>query len=111
MPTFITQGRYTESAIKGMAAKPDDRKQAITALVEAAGGELIEYYVTLGDYDFLVISTAPDEQALLKVLVTAGATGGVSDLKTTPAFSTADFAKAAEGAHKLIEGFRPAGSH
>lgn len=111
MPTFITQGRYTESAIKGMTAKPDDRKQAISALVEAAGGELIDYYVTLGDYDFLVISTAPDEQALLKVLVTAGATGGVSNLKTTMAYSTAEFAEAAAGAHQLIEGFRPAGSH
>lgn len=111
MPTFITQGRYTEAAIKGMTAKPDDRRQAVAALVEAAGGELIAYYVTLGDYDFMAVSTAPDEQALLKVLVTAGATGGVTGLKTTMAFSTAEFAEAAAGARKLIEGFRPAGSH
>ena len=107
----IEDQKLIEAAIKGMTAKPDDRKQAITALVEAAGGELIDYYVTLGEYDFLVISTAPDEQSLLKVLVTAGATGGVSDLKTTMAFSTAQFAEAAACAHKLIEGFRPAGSH
>ncbi|MEM8589668.1 MAG: GYD domain-containing protein [Pseudomonadota bacterium] len=111
MPTFITQGRYSEAAIKGMTAKPDDRKQAVAALVEAAGGELLDYYVTLGDYDFLAISTAPDEQALLKVLITAGATGGVTGLTTTMAFSTAEFADAAAGARKLIEGFRPAGSH
>lgn len=111
MPTFITQGRYSEAAIKGMTAKPDDRKQAVAALVEAAGGELLDYYVTLGDYDFLAISRAPDEQVLLKVLVTAGATGGVTGLTTTMAFSTAEFADAAAGARKLIEGFRPAGSH
>ena len=109
MPIYITQGRYTETAIKGMAAKPEDRKAAVSALVEAAGGKLVEYYVTLGEYDFLVISEAQNDKMLLQVLVTAGATGGVTDLKTTTAFTTAEFAEAAAGAHSLIAGFRPAG--
>ena len=110
MPLFITQGRYTQTAIKGMAAKPEDRKAAVAALMESAGGKLHEYYVTLGDYDFLIVSEAPDNQTVLKVLVTAGATGGVSNLTTTTAFTTAEFAEAAAAAHGLIAGFRPAGA-
>ena len=61
MTIYITQGRYTDQAIKGMIAKPEDRKQAVSALIEAAGGKLLDYYVTFGEFDFLVISEADDD--------------------------------------------------
>ena len=31
MPIFISQGRYSRDAIKGMIAKPEDRAEAATA--------------------------------------------------------------------------------
>ena len=110
MPLFITQGRYTTSAMKGMAAKLDDRKPMVSALIEAAGGKLLEYYITFGEYDFLVISEAPDEHSMAKVVVAAGASGGVTDLKTTLALTTADFAEDAVAAGSLLASFRPAGA-
>ena len=36
MLIFISQGRYTQDAIKGMVAKPEDREPALRQLWEQA---------------------------------------------------------------------------
>ena len=55
MPTFITQGRYTPEAIRGMLSNPDeDRAASLAQLFAASGGKLLSYYMTFGDYDFVV---------------------------------------------------------
>ena len=51
MPVFVTQGRYSQSAVKAMIAQPEDRGGAVAKLSERAGGMLIEYYVLFGEYD------------------------------------------------------------
>ena len=56
MPIYITQGHYTREAISGMVAAPEDRSKALKKLVEAAGGKLIAWYLTFGEYDFIAIS-------------------------------------------------------
>ena len=58
MPIYITQGRYTRDAIKGMIVKPEDRADAVGRLLSKAGGRLIGYYLTFGEYDFLAIAEA-----------------------------------------------------
>ena len=37
MPIYITRGRYSAESIKNLVAKPEDRQQAVSTLVEAAG--------------------------------------------------------------------------
>jgi len=61
MPIFITQGRYTRDAVKGMLARPEDRADQVSRLLSKIGGRLIGYYVTFGEYDFLAIAEAPSE--------------------------------------------------
>ena len=36
MTIYISQGRYTAAAIKGMTAKPEDRSEAVAELFAAA---------------------------------------------------------------------------
>ena len=38
MPIYITRGRFTSNAIKGMLAKPEDREEAVAKLFKNAGG-------------------------------------------------------------------------
>jgi uncharacterized protein with GYD domain len=45
---YITQGRYTQAAMKGMIASPEDRSEQARALYETAGLRMLSYYVTLG---------------------------------------------------------------
>ena len=37
MPTYITQGRYTREAVKGMIVKPEDRADAVARLLVEGG--------------------------------------------------------------------------
>ncbi len=109
MTIYITQGRYTDQAIQGFVAKPEDRATAVRKLMKAAGARMISYYVTLGEYDFLVISEGKDLTGMMGGLIAAAAGGGVTGLKTTVAMTTADAMKAMAGAKKIGKGFRSAG--
>jgi hypothetical protein len=38
MPIYITQGRYTRDAIKGMIVRPEDRADAVSRILLKASG-------------------------------------------------------------------------
>ena len=82
MPIYITQGRYTREAIKGMIVKPEDRYESLSRHVARTGGRVLSYYMTFGEYDFLTVIEAPGEMQMAAVLLSAAASGGVSDLRT-----------------------------
>ncbi len=109
MPIFITQGRYSQSAMKGLVDNPEDRTEPVRQLIERAGGRLLNFYITFGEYDFLVIGEAPDETAMLSTLAVVGASGGVTDLKTTLAVTGAQAKEAFAAANKTASQFRAAG--
>lgn len=109
MPIFITQGRFTGQAMKGMVAKPEDREQQVAGLMSRAGGRLISYYVTMGEYDWICIAEGNDPVSVLSALAVAAAGGGVSDMKTVLAFSSADAMEAFSRANKTAAAFRSAG--
>jgi uncharacterized protein with GYD domain len=89
MPIYITRGRYSAESIKNLVAKPEDRQQAVSALVEAAGAKLLNFYVTLGHYDFLLITEAPSAKEASAGVVAAAA-GSVTDVETTEAFTSSE---------------------
>jgi uncharacterized protein with GYD domain len=109
MPIYITQGRYTREAIKGMTMRPEDRADAVSRLLAKAGGRLIGYYFTFGEFDFLTIAEAPSETQMAAVLIAAAGGGGVTDVRTTLAMSAAEAKGAFAAAGDLAHGFRSAG--
>ena len=109
MPIFITQGRYTSDAFKGMVANPENREKAIADLMEKAGGKLLALYFTFGEYDFLSISEAPSEEVIASSLIVGAASGRVSHLKTILAMTPGQAMKAFKSAGELSKSFKPAG--
>jgi uncharacterized protein with GYD domain len=109
MPIFITQGRYTSDAFKGMVANPENREKAVADLMEKAGAKLRALYFTFGEYDFLSISEAPSEEAMASALIAGAASGGVSHLKTILAMTPGQATKAFKSAGELSKFFKPAG--
>jgi uncharacterized protein with GYD domain len=109
MPIYITQGRYTREAIKGMLVKPEDRAEAVSRALGKVGGRLVGYYLTFGEYDFLSIAEAPDNTQMTVVLLAAGSGGGVTDLKTTVAMTSVEAKGAFAAASDLAPGFKSAG--
>ena len=59
MPIYITRGRYTREAIKGMIVKPEDRYESLSRHVARTGGRVLSYFMTFGD--FLTVIEAPGE--------------------------------------------------
>jgi uncharacterized protein with GYD domain len=106
---FITQGRFTQDAVKGMLAKPEDRAESIAKLFAQLGGKLVAYYMTFGEYDFLVISEGPFEGVATSAIVVT-ASGGVTDLKTSIAISSGDMQAAFAKAATVVAQFRAAGA-
>ena len=109
MTIYISQGRYTATAIRAMTAKPENRSEAIAEMLAAAGGRLIGWYLTLGRYDWLIIAEAPDERTLVSAVFAAAAGGSLSDI-TTVALSAEDTVKAFGQAGELAKKFRSAGA-
>ena len=82
MAILITQARFTQEGTKNAAAAPEDRVEAARRLIAEAGGTLIAYYLTSGDYDALLIFQAPSYEDAVPALATAAARSGVADVKT-----------------------------
>jgi uncharacterized protein with GYD domain len=109
MPLFITQGRFTSDAVRGMLANPEDRREAVEQLLERSGGKLLAYYMTFGEYDFLIVSEGPHEGMATSVIV-AAAGGGVTHLKTNLAMTSAEMKSAFAKAGPIAASFRSAGA-
>jgi uncharacterized protein with GYD domain len=62
MPIFISRGCYTADALRGMVAAPEDREPSIAKVFEKLGGKLLCYYVTLGEFDWLLIADFPTKR-------------------------------------------------
>jgi uncharacterized protein with GYD domain len=60
MPIYISRGRFTSDAVKGMLAKPENREEAVAKLFKSVGGRLIGWYLTFGHHDWLAIGEFPD---------------------------------------------------
>jgi uncharacterized protein with GYD domain len=109
MPIYICQGRYTAHALKGMTTSPEDRSQTVRRLFREAGGKLVNWYLTFGDYDWMVIAEMPSERAMLTAVIAAAGGGSLTDLKTTTALTAEETVQAFQDASRLAASFRSAG--
>jgi len=79
MPTYVILMNLTEQGAKDIKNAPERVKTAAKSL-EAVGGKLTNFYLTMGDYDYVAITEAPsDEVALLQLFGLAMA----GNVKTT----------------------------
>jgi uncharacterized protein with GYD domain len=109
MPIYISRGRFTSDAVKGMVGNPENRKEAVSKLFESVGGRLIEWYLTFGHHDWLVIGEFPDAKAVAAAVLAAAAGGSLSDIETTPAMTAEDAHATFVSAGKAAKAFRSAG--
>lgn len=91
MPTYITLIRYTQEGsqkIKESPARLDAAKQAFKAM----GAELKAYYLTMGQYDAVVIGEAPNDETVAKLALSIGAAGAIRT-ETLHAFTEDEYRK------------------
>jgi len=109
MPIYITQGKYTRESVKKMSANPEDRTATLADFFAKAGGKLIGWYLTFGEYDFMCISESKDSGDAAAALLAIAGKNAVADLKTTVALTSSEAKKAFGRAGKLAGAYRPPG--
>lgn len=91
MPTYITLFRYTQKGaqeIKGGPGRLDAAKQA----AKAAGGEIKAFYLTLGQYDGVLITEAPNDEVVATRLLHTASQGNLQT-ETLRAFTESEYRK------------------
>ena len=78
---FITLGRFRKKPTKEMMAESD----RLFAKLPELGGKLLSVYWTLGRYDVVVMTEAPDEKAAMKGLINFGDLASTETLVAVPA--------------------------
>src|SRR6266498_789579 len=101
MATYMTQFSYTSEAWAALAKNPVDRREGIQKLFEAVGGRLVELYYSLGEYDGVVISEAPDDAAVVAALVAVVGAGHIKAIKTTKLLSAEEMVGALQKAGSI----------
>ena len=66
----------------------------------------MNFYVTLGHYDFLVITEAPSAKEASAFILAAAAAGSVTDIETTEAFTSSEAKQVFTGAGKATEKYK-----
>jgi uncharacterized protein with GYD domain len=109
MAILITQARFAPEGTKDTTAAPEDRVEAARRLIAEAGGTLIAYYLTSGDYDTLLIFQAPSYEDAAPALAAAAARSGVADVKTV-LVTSGGIPRDAVKARPVVADDRPAGA-
>jgi len=77
MPTYISLIKFTHQGISTIKEGPN-RLGASKEILNRYGSKLKAFYLTMGRYDIVTISEAPDDAVAAKIALTIGSAGNVT---------------------------------
>ncbi|MEK7816870.1 MAG: GYD domain-containing protein [Actinomycetota bacterium] len=96
MPVYVALSRLTEEGSKTIKNNPERIKE-VNRDIEAMGIKVLDQYALLGQYDFVNILEAPDNDTIVRMSVEIGSRGSVQ-LQTMPAVPIDDLIADIKGA-------------
>jgi uncharacterized protein with GYD domain len=91
MPHFVALLRYTQQGIAKIKESPA-RLDAAKKAAEKAGGKIHSWHLTMGQYDAVIISEFPNDEACAKFTLSVSALGNVTT-ETLKAFTESEYRK------------------
>jgi uncharacterized protein with GYD domain len=88
MATYVLLTNLTDEGRKTIRSRPE-RIREVNKEIDGMGGKLIAQYAVLGPYDFVNIVEAPNNEAIVRIVVELGARGTLQ-LMTLPAIGMDD---------------------
>ncbi len=92
MSIYIMMSTLTDEGRKTVKSNPHRIKE-VNKEVEAMGVKILAQYVTLGQYDFMNVLEAPNNEVIAKVAIELGSRGTLQT-STLSALTLDDFIKA-----------------
>lgn len=91
MATYILLLRYTQQGI-GNVKESANRLDAAKKFFKSMGAEIKQTFLVTGQYDFVVVAEAPDDETIAKICLTTGSMGNVRS-ETLRAFPEDEYRK------------------
>jgi uncharacterized protein with GYD domain len=95
METYISLVSYTGEGVQHMDESPD-RLDAARDVVESMGGALTHFFLTIGQYDAVVIMEMPDAETATQAGITISG-GGAVRTETLRAFPEDEYRELIDG--------------
>jgi len=89
MPHYVIMSTLTDEGRRTIKHKPE-RIMEVNKEIEAMGVKVQKQYALLGQYDFVNIVEAPDNETVMRMSVEIGARGSVQ-MTTLPAIPVEEF--------------------
>jgi uncharacterized protein with GYD domain len=89
MATYIILGNYTQQGmdkIRGAPARIDTAREVMHNL----GAELKQWYLVMGEYDFVLVVEAPNDETLARLVLAMGSHGNIRT-RSMRAFTEQEF--------------------
>lgn len=91
MATYIMLINYTDQGIRTVKDSPK-RLDAAKKMLKTMGGEIKDFYLTMGSYDIAIVAEAPSDDVIAKFALASGSLGNVRTT-TLKAFPEAEYRK------------------
>jgi uncharacterized protein with GYD domain len=91
MATYIALVNYTDQGIRNVKDSPK-RLDAAKKMLKDMGGELKQFYMTMGSHDIVTVVEAPSDETVAKFVLML-ASGGNVRTTTLKAFTEAEYRK------------------
>ncbi len=95
MPTYVTLGNLTDQGVRNMKDL-SRRLQNAEQTFSQMGATLQEVYMVMGEYDYVVIADAPDDETMARISLTIAGQGNVRT-HTLRAFDRSEMVNLVEG--------------
>lgn len=89
MPTYVSLCRWTAQGTQRLKESPS-RLDAARKGFAADGVKILHFYMTTGTHDMVIISEAPNDEAMAKAILTQIAKGGITT-QTSRAFTEDEY--------------------
>jgi uncharacterized protein with GYD domain len=104
---FLALCKYSNAALAGLVANPDDDRMAVArTLIENGGGKMHDLYFLRGYYDAAVILEAKDFETIAAMKMVVMGTGSLEEMDIK---EIVDFNSIAKKASKISGDYRPPG--
>ena len=91
MAKYISLVKYRAKGIENVKESPN-RLDAFKQLCESMEATVDGFYLTMGQYDIVVIVDAPNAETVAKIILTTASKGAIST-ETLPAFTEEEYRK------------------
>ena len=89
MPLYITLYKLTDQGVRNIKEAPE-RYEAGVKSAEAMGAKSLGFYLTMGEYDYVGLGEAPDDETMMTFAMGLGSLGNVRTT-TLKAFTVDEF--------------------